>query len=450
MGDAALPRKAWNTARIAALAWRERRLPYRSAKRVGHLQRRRLRSIVRHAHRTVPFYREAMDERGLSPAAFREPGDLARLPLVDSRHVRLNVERFASSLHPPDRTFAMRSSGSTNGVRKVVRWDRRSLLLNLATSARDRAVVERLAGGGTRLTQAIVLPSESQSLAIQDWLAERTLRPGSFGERSRIPADLPPEEVARRLEAIRPDVVYTYGSNGTQLLQWLMSGGGAMAVPRVWVYASDALPAAVRERAERELGVAIVSTYQTVETARLGFECEMRSGFHLNVDRSAVRVVDADGRDLPPGEVGEVVVSNLVNRATVLLNYRLGDLAALSAEPCPCGRSLPLLAGLEGRVSEVVRGANGREVTGLTLLNMLRDELAFAIENQIVHPAPGRVVLRVVPSEWVDLEARARRLEARCREELGAGTQVETRFVERIERTPAGKVLRMVDEDSGA
>lgn len=65
-------------------------------------------------------------------------------------------------------------------------------------------------------------------------------------------------------------------------------------------------------------------------------------------------MVDQNGDDLPAGESGEIVISNLVNRGSVLLNYRLGDLGRMSSEPCPCGRTFPVLTELEGRKEDLL------------------------------------------------------------------------------------------------
>ena len=79
-----------------------------------------------------------------------------------------------------------------------------------------------------------------------------------------------------------------------------------------------------------------------------------REGFHLHEDLCHLDVVDRDGARVPDGEPGEIVLSNLVNRGSVLLNYRIGDLGRISTEPCACGRTTQVLADLEGRVSEYV------------------------------------------------------------------------------------------------
>jgi phenylacetate-coenzyme A ligase PaaK-like adenylate-forming protein len=109
-------------------------------------------------------------------------------------------------------------------------------------------------------------------------------------------------------------------------------------------YSSDSLSSSVRRLIAEKFGLPVLSTYEAVEAFKIGFECHQRVGIHLNIDLYPVRVVNAQGEPLPDGESGDVVVSNLVNRATVLLNYRLGDIATKLSVPCPCGRSLPLLS----------------------------------------------------------------------------------------------------------
>ncbi len=104
----------------------------------------------------------------------------------------------------------------------------------------------------------------------------------------------------------------------------------------------------IRSSIQDELGIEVLSSYNAIETPGVGLECEAHRGYHLNVDLCPVRLVDPRRRAAPPGESGEVVISNLVNRGTILLNYRLGDLAAdlpgpaLAGGRCRCCRSCRL------------------------------------------------------------------------------------------------------------
>ncbi len=119
------------------------------------------------------------------------------------------------------------------------------------------------------------------------------------------------------------------------------------------------MPESDRQLIESELGIPVLSTYQSVEGLRIAFQCEERSGFHIDADQVVLRIVDANGASQPPGAPGEVVISNLTNRATVLLNYRQGDVAALSFRLCPSGRILPMLESIQGRQDDLVRLPGG-------------------------------------------------------------------------------------------
>ena len=107
----------------------------------------------------------------------------------------------------------------------------------------------------------------------------------------------------------------------------------------------------------------MLSRYNAVEAFKIGFYCEHRTGFHLHEDICHVRVVRPDGETAAPGEQGRVVISNLVNRASVLLNYPIGDLASMSDEVCSCGRTLQAaLRARRARVEDILSLADGRFV----------------------------------------------------------------------------------------
>jgi phenylacetate-CoA ligase len=192
------------------------------------------------------------------------------------------------------------------------------------------------------------------------------------------------------------------------------------------------------------MGCAVYAVYGAMEAGTIGFQCENREGFHLNSDLCAVRIADGDGNDVAPGEVGDVVISPLDNRAMALFNYRLGDRAAISPEPCGCGRSLPLLVQLEGRRSEIIRLADGRDLSSLAIEASFAAELRRTIQAQIEQEAPGRLRWRIVAASPADNEALRDAFVRRGRNVLGAATTLEVEFVDHIARTAAGKFNRML------
>jgi phenylacetate-CoA ligase len=439
-------RRGLMSARLLALAAVERTVPRWPAAWITAAQNRRVRSIVQHAYATVPFYRQALDERDLTPADVRTVADLEQLPLIDGTLVRDRPDLFLSSRYDERQRHLFHTSGGLSLTQKTIAWDEAALLRRLAHEERDRAIVSQLAGRGWGQRQLFILPARTMSLQRRRLWDQHVLLPRGWASRRVVAPDLPPVAIAAALDEFRPDVVFSYGSFAEQFFRRLADTGQRPALPRVWVYNSDTLSPTGRRLIEQQFGVRVYATYQAAETGRLGFECERACGYHLNVDLCALRLIDDAGRAVPPGASGEVVISNLHNRGMVLLNYRIGDRGVLDPTLCLCGRTLPRLARLEGRATEVLVLSDGERLPALVLEFTLEDVLVRTLQNQIVQHRPGVVTWRVVPAGGVDPAAFERRLVAETHRRLGDRLAVTVAFVDAIALTPAGKQLRLIDE----
>lgn len=464
-----------NVAAVAAVALRERSIPYWPISDIKDLQRRRIRALIHHAYETVPFYRSVMQERGLRPEDIETADHLSALPMIDGNDLAQDPMRFVSTPFRRTGREVFKTSGSTSGLRKPIFWDHASLLLRAARGERDRVVIARLAGerwGGViarefltnerRLTLArlfgvdtedhrrlLILPADFSSRTQRVIWNERSGLPRKPIHYHHLPPTVPFAVAAAHIAAIRPRVVLSFGSWADQFFRYLDASRTIVPPPRLWMYISDRLSPEGRTLAEN-MGCTVYSVYGAMEAGTIGFECEQRNGFHLNIDLCAVRIVDNEGRTVAPGTPGNIVISPLDNRAMALFNYSLGDRAVLSTDRCPCGRTLPILARLEGRRSEMVSLADGRELSSLTIEGLFSKELRQTIQAQIEQHAPGRLHWRIVPFSEVDPNALRDALVTRGQQVLGTGTTITVNFVEDIARTPAGKFLRAVVSSSGS
>ncbi len=153
--------------------------------------------------------------------------------------------------------------------------------------------------------------------------------------------------------------------------------------------------------------------------------------------------MDPRGRTLPSGKDGEVVVSNLVNRAMVILNYRLGDIASLSAGSCACGRTLPLMSYPAGRSDDWIKLPSGRRLHPQAVHTLLREESAVW-QYQVIQESPLSFRLSLVAKDACDREQIRARLTAKFRQTFGEDARVEVVFVASLPRTAAGKVRPIV------
>jgi len=252
------------------------------------------------------------------------------------------------------------------------------------------------------------------------------------------------EEVAQLFENIGPDVAYSYGSFAEAFLLHVLDQGLAVRLPRVWVFGGDGVSAEGRRRIEEDLACVLYSTYQAVEVGRFGFECEMLSGYHMNTDFCHVRLVNEEGETAEAGEIGEVVVSNLSSTGSILLNYRLGDYAAWSTEPCTCGRTLPLLRLAGTRIGICLRLRDGSELHEYTLEQVCDESLQDILQFRIIETAPESIVWEVVLSKRAKQKEVVSGLVKQSRSLMSPTADVRVRVVDRIILPPGSILTRII------
>jgi len=433
-------RQLLGNAIVAAHLPGQRDAPYADPARLAAARDRGVRRTVRYAASHVPHYRDWFARAGVDPRDVRSAADLRALPLVAKDELRAQPERFAARSARARNALAFVTSGTT-GERSSVLHDRVSLLANIAYGERERAVVDGVVGGSRARREIAILHGGSTVLQVWDHYARHTWVP-SRPARTRLGVDLPLEDVLARIEDERPALLLGYGSHLELLLRVAEQRGGLHHRPRAILYGADAMSVETRQHAARDLGIAVLSTYSAAEAFKIGFTCERGEGFHVHADLCDVRLVDADGRDVAPGEAGEVVISNLVNRASVLLNYRLGDVAAWATSPCPCGRTLPRLASLAGRSEEIVELPGGRLLHPRSVWSLVKQRPEI-LRYQLVQDAPDRLELRLMTLARDAYDRLAPGLAAEM-SALAATARVETAFVRDLGVAEGGKLRTVV------
>ncbi|MHB8105197.1 MAG: phenylacetate--CoA ligase family protein, partial [Dehalococcoidales bacterium] len=126
-------------------------------------------------------------------------------------------------------------------------------------------------------------------------------------------------------------------------------------IKRAW-FTGEMLPPSLRKTFEEDYDINTFQTYAVTEPGgAIAYECKQKSGMHL-MDEYVTEIVDPEtGKQLEPGEVGEIVTTQLHNRNWGLIRFGTGDLSSLVTEPCPCGRTAPRITGIVGRAGDAVK-----------------------------------------------------------------------------------------------
>jgi len=129
-----------------------------------------------------------------------------------------------------------------------------------------------------------------------------------------------------------------------------------------------------RQEIEQGLGARVIETYGCNETGTVGYECPAGS-LHIFAEHVEVEIL-RDGEPVEPGETGDIILTCTTNRVMPLVRYRVGDRGRLCPEPCSCGRPHPVIAGIEGRIGDVLLTAAGGRVHGAALGDLLKKTIA--------------------------------------------------------------------------
>lgn len=431
--------RAWWSAFTLVHARVADRLPWRPFAEIRALQNRHVRRIVRHAFASVPFYREQMTRLGLSPADIRGAEDLSALPIVEPDQVALEGERFRSLRFEPHHGLELSSSGTTSRP-KVILCDSRALFIAYAHRQRRWAALRPTLGRVFGLRSVEIESRAGVASTIRAFLTTHSFLPPQLAwQRHIIHADGGFEANVLSLNDLKPDLLGGFGTYLGALFQWCHKHGIELHGPKAVYYGGDRMPESDRELIEQAFGVPVFSGYQATEVQAIAYQCELRRSFHVEMDDVVVRVVNAQGNSVAPGETGDILVSNLVNRATVLLNYRLGDVVTLGSEPCPCGRNFPTIDRIDGRRNDCLALPSGGSEPAWALLDRL-ETLPGVAQVQIIQEQVRRFRLRAIPRRHADLDEVRRRLTAALHVWGGAELEVIVELVERIPADRSGKV----------
>jgi phenylacetate-CoA ligase len=388
---------------------------------------RRVRETVTYAAKHVAYYRDLFEAEGIDPREIRNAEDLARLPVVSREEVREDPGRFRSSDPRVQQGLTLQSSGTT-GLPLPLYHDRHTVLLNVAFGERERAVESALVGKQFRYTRLQLGSDLMENVdRVRGFMAETSFRP--FRPRYvRGSLTQAPVRVDEFIDTVRPDVLLGAGSHLESFFRAATARRGPRHRPKALLYTWDHMSPAGRELIEERFGIPVISKYSAMECLKVGFTCEERTGFHLHEDLCHLTIVDPEGVEVADGESGEIVLSNLVNRGSVLLNYRIGDLGRVSTTACACGRNTLQLADLEGRRSEYITRPDGSFV-GPYIVTEALNRIPGVVRFQLVQRAQAAFELRLGTLDREAFDEGVASAEAAISEILG-GYGVEATYVE--------------------
>ncbi len=436
--DVFLPLSLWRAGEAAQLRYlREfERSQWLPADQIETLQLARLKVLLRHAYGQCPFYRERFDRAGFHPDDVSCLEDLRAVPPLEKREIQENRDALVARNWPRADLIPNQTGGSTGSpVAFFLGGDRKC--------SRAAATLRHNRWAGWEVgDKAAVIWGAPRDRPTDHWrgrLRGLLLREPLWLDTGHV-TEAKLIAFHQALHRYRPKLIQAYARSAVLFARYLKANNLDAYQPHAIVTSAETLETADRELLEEVFGCRVFNRYGCREVSVLASECDAHRGLHVMAEGLYLEIETPDG-PARPGEVGAIFVTDLLNHAMPLIRYRIGDMGSWAAGECPCGRGLPRLEKVAGRVTDFLVGCDGQLVSGVFLATYVVAQRPSLGQVQIHQHTAAAITYRIKPGRDFVPGEDADYLRRTTRQYLGDEAVVDVEIVDDLPAEASGKFL---------
>ncbi len=345
------------------------------------LQNDKLQKLIRHCYENVPYYRTVFDERHLSPDDIRTRSDLAKLPVLTKQIIKEHFDELTSK-DINSRKYVDGSTGGSTGTpmrfkEDIVTWNKlRGLNFRGWTWAGFYVGEKLFTLAGNSLVKK---NTDGRKMMVKNLYDRLIMR-----NNKHDCTDITPEALKEHYQAMmsyKPAAIRGYASSLYFLAKYIEQNQLSVCKVKVVFTTGEKLHPKYRYKIQQVFHAPVFDGYGAADGGLTAHECYMHEGLHIAEEQCVVEIVDNDGKNLPDGEVGHVLTTDLNNYVFPFLRYKVGDLAYIKKELCSCGRSHRLLGEVIGREGRAIYNKQGRPFSSIVIDNMFFKDLDIHTEE---------------------------------------------------------------------
>ena len=424
------------TSKLHMLSYYKRlkKLQWMNEDEIKKIQEKKLRKIINHAYRNVPFYRDLFDSLSLKPYDIKTLIDLKKIPLTTKEKIQENFpDKIVSRNTNLGKCKVVSTTGSTGIPLKICfsskEWSYLGALFNYFYSE-----------AGVNWNDQILLIRHFPTSLKKDFRDKLKLK--YFGIKT-ISVFEPIEKITDTLTKINPAYIITFPSMLTLIADEIESKNISGIKPKKIFAMSETLTDSLRSRLGKVFTTNIIGHYGSEEFGTLAFECREHAGYHIIADHAVIETIN-DHQDNDSSKMGEVIVTGLNNYTMPLIRYKLGDIAIASTENCLCGRRLPLIKQIVGREDDFIILPSGKKISP-RMINAI-ENIPGVMSYRTIQETRGRIIVKLVKgndfSENTVNEVQ-KQIKSGC---LGEEIEVKVEIVKEIQRASRGKIRAIISD----
>jgi len=404
-----------------------------SSREIEKFQWSKAKELINYCYENVPFYKKRFTSIGLIPKDIKDKSDLLKIPVLTKDEIRNHWPEMIPKNGYQRLTY--RSTSGTSGTPLIFPKD------HYATSYMDAAMYQVYSWYGIKIgdRQARLWGSATKPVAqikqkFKDYLLNR-VRLSAFNM-----TDENCYNYYKKLLSFRPKFIYGYPNAILSFSKFLRRNkiDGTKLTLKAVICTGEILFPEHRKIIESTFKSKVVNEYGTTENGIIAFECP-EGNMHILAHNVLVEFIK-DGHYVEPGESGQIVVTELNSRCIPFLRYKLDDIGKPSDKKCTCGRNLPLMEIIEGRIDDFIQTPDGRLVYDAILAYLFKEGVK---EFRGIQKAKDELIIQLVKDAKYNTE-----LENHFRNELvsylGRDMHIHFQYLKEIPRDKSGKLQYFV------
>ena len=314
------------------------------------LQQERLKILLAHAFRHVPYYRKVLLEAG----AIGDNGHIhlerfTQIPILTKSLIHTHYDELKSDDINSRKWYVNTSGGSTGEPVLFIQEKNYHDWAMAMKTLNDRWT------GYVLSMPKIILWGSDRDLSTAGKSAKKNIGKWLRSEIWQNAYLMSPEKMldyVKQINSHKPVQIQAYAESILELARYIEQENLNVYSPQSIVTTAGTLYPDMRVNIERIFGAPVFNFYGSREVGAIACECDHHKGLHVSLPTHYVEILKQDGTHAGPDEEGEVVITLLTNYAMPLIRYRIGDMAIKGNQPCSCGRAWPLLREVTGRITD--------------------------------------------------------------------------------------------------
>ena len=409
-------------------------------KRLKRFQESKLSALIKHAYHNVPYYHKIFKERNIRPKDIKTIEDLKKLPILTKEDIRNHFSQL-TAVNAKDYKYGTGKTSGTTGKPLPFLLDQQNREMEYACQWRQRV----WANINFSSKIAIFRAGLGWRKFEQDkpcWKFNALSKELEFNILGMDKNML--KTYVEQLKKFRPDLIEGYPSAiqllATYILEYKENGIFSRAIRT----SSETLSDSQRSIIEDGFRCKVYDWYAQSEYVVSAGQC---SEGNYHIVESGIMEFIRDGEQVGEGEVGEIVGTGLYNYSMPFIRYRTGDVGKYSEEKCNCGRGLPIIQSLEGRVSDTLITPSGKLLSVTTFEVYWKCRISPHTPNvdyvHIIQKSKRKLLIEMVKKEHYSNE-ETQTILRELRALLGSEVEIEFKDLDSI---PIGRKLRFAESE---